>query len=199
MPPRTPTMGGFDLKGQFTTATVAAVMARNAEVRPQPARTPTKVLGQFDPRPVFANASVHALSPIRPATISAMTNRTAPPMATMIRPSIRISAWPRISSTVEISGESGPGCGHNCDHVARARPSACRTMRGTKLCDEQISPMPGARTRCASRHEQKFSAAEAAVGSRAPIREPREEIPSLRVRRAAGEFQSSRELTNGYA
>ena len=198
MPPRTPTMGGFDLKGQFTTATVAAVMARNAEVRPQPARTPTKVLGQFDPRPVFANASVHALFPDAGRDDFSDDRSNGATDGDDDRPSIRISAWPRISSTVRYRARAALGVVITAI-TSRARPSACRTMRGTKLCDEQISPMPGARTRCASRHEQKFSAAEAAVGSRAPIREPREEIPSLRVRRAAGEFQSSRELTNGYA
>ena len=37
-------------------------MARNAEVRPQPGRTPTKVLGAFDPRQ-FGPVAVHALFP----------------------------------------------------------------------------------------------------------------------------------------
>ena len=50
----------FNLVGQFTSSTVPAVMARNAEVRPQPARTPTKVLGRFDARQ-FGLVSVHKL------------------------------------------------------------------------------------------------------------------------------------------
>jgi len=58
----TKTLGGFDLKGQFTPATVAAVMARDTEVRPQPPRAPTKVLGQFDAR--FGHpVAVHKLFP----------------------------------------------------------------------------------------------------------------------------------------
>jgi hypothetical protein len=56
----------FDLAGQFTSSTVAAVMARNAEVRPESPRTPTKVLGAFNPR-LFGPVAVHALFPSRGA------------------------------------------------------------------------------------------------------------------------------------
>jgi len=52
----------FDLAGQFTSSTVAAVMARNAEVRPQLPRAATKVMGAFDPRQ-FGPVAVHALFP----------------------------------------------------------------------------------------------------------------------------------------
>lgn len=51
----------FNLAGQFTTATVAAVMAKNTEIRPQP-RTSRKVMGAFDPRQ-FGPVAVHALFP----------------------------------------------------------------------------------------------------------------------------------------
>lgn len=112
--------GGFDLKGQFTTATVTAVMAAAAEVRPKPQRAPTKVLGQFDPRPVFANASVNALFPDA-GRDDVSDDRSNSPRAdddTTEHSNLGMAAD---LINCEISGESGPGCGHNgVDHVARA-------------------------------------------------------------------------------
>ena len=114
----TKTPGGFDLRGQFTTATVTAVMA-NAEKakadRPQP-RTPTKVSGQFDPRQ-FGPVAVHALFPDAGREDFSDDRGNAGDDDTSEHSNLGMAAD---LINCEISGESGPGCGHSCDHVARA-------------------------------------------------------------------------------
>lgn len=110
--------GGFDLAGQFTSATVAAVMARNAEVRPEPPRTPTKVSGQFDPRQ-FGPVSVHSLFPdAGRGDFSDDRSNAADDGETS--DSHRVGYASDLLNC-EVSGESGPGCVHgDVDHVARA-------------------------------------------------------------------------------
>ena len=107
----------FDLAAQFTSSTVAAVMARNAEVRPEPARTPTKVLGQFDAR--FGHpVSVHKLFPDAGRDDFSDDRSNAADDDTSEHSNLGMAAD---LINCDISGESGPGCGHNnCDHVARA-------------------------------------------------------------------------------
>lgn len=108
--------GGFDLSGQFTTATVTAVMAAAAEVWPQPPRTPTKVLGAFDRR--FGHpVAIHKLFPD--------AGRDDFSDDSTYRDTDDASEHSNLGMAAdlincEISGESGPGCGHHCDHVARA-------------------------------------------------------------------------------
>jgi hypothetical protein len=111
--------GEFDLKGQFTAPTVAAVMARNAEVRPERPRTPTKVIGAFDPRR-FGPVAVHALFPDagRDDFSDGRSNGATDGDDDTTEHSNLGMACDLLNC--EISGESGPGCGHNCDHIARA-------------------------------------------------------------------------------
>ena len=113
----TKTPGGFDLRGQFTAATVAAVMARDTEVRPQPARAPTKVTGQFDAR--FGHpVAVHKLFPDAGRDDFSDDRSNVADDDTTEHSNLGMAAD---LINCEISGESGPGCGHNgVDHVARA-------------------------------------------------------------------------------
>jgi hypothetical protein len=110
--------GGFDLRGQFTTATTEAVMAAAAEVRPQPPRTSPKVMGAFDPR--FGHpVSVHKLFPNAGRDDNFSDDRSNSPRDDDATEHSNLGMAADLINC-EISGESGPGCGHNCDHVARA-------------------------------------------------------------------------------
>ena len=42
----------------------------------------------------------------------------------------------------EVSGESGPGCGHNCDQCWHEPLSVCKIIRGTKRCASGIAMTP---------------------------------------------------------
>ena len=105
--PTTRVEGGFDLQGQFTAPTVAAVMARNSEVRPeQPARAETKVSGQFDARAMWRNRAVHAHLPARDDFTDDHSN-SAPDGSGETSESHRVGMASDYLNC-EVSGESGP-------------------------------------------------------------------------------------------
>jgi hypothetical protein len=68
---------------------------------------------KFDPRPTFANKAVHALFPSR----DDFSDDSADDDDTSEHSNLGMAAD---LINCEISGDSGPGCGHNCDHVQRA-------------------------------------------------------------------------------
>ena len=77
--------------------------------------------GKFDPRPVFTNTAVHALFPDA-GRDDFSDDRSNSPRDDFDEPNEHSNLGMAADLiNCEISGESGPGCGHNgVDHVARA-------------------------------------------------------------------------------
>jgi hypothetical protein len=74
----------------------------------------------FNPQPTFMNKAVHALFPDAGRS-DFSDDRSNSPRDDFDEPNEHSNLGMAADLiNCEISGESGPGCGHNCDHVARA-------------------------------------------------------------------------------
>ena len=76
--------------------------------------------GKFDPRPVFTNKAIHAHYPDS-GRDDFSDDRSNSPRDDFDEPNEHSDLGMACDLlNCEISGDSGPGCGHDCDHVARA-------------------------------------------------------------------------------